>query len=333
MSAQPHVEEFLGLTAIFHSPAIRRVLDLARRFADCDGTVLVEGESGSGKEVVARAIHHCSQRRAKPWVDVSCGALPENLVESELFGYEKGAFSGADSRKPGLFEMADQGTIFLDEIGELEPRLQVKLLRVLDCGSYYKLGGTKKVSVNVRVVTATNRDLDTEVREGRFRKDLYHRLAYLRIVVPPLRDRAEDVIPLAELFLRTLPSSPSLSEEAMRALIAHTWPGNIRELRNVVLLSAVVAEDNVIRLKDLPAALQRGAPSEDGISGSLLNFAAAVSSGGMLEEAEKQLILKVLAQTGGHHLNAARLLGISSRTLTRKLKLYQGRASQGGTSC
>jgi len=182
---------------------MRQLLELAERIAQTNAAVLITGESGCGKELVARAVHHYSLRCAKPWVDVSCAALPEHLVESELFGYEKGAFSGADSAKPGLFELAHQGTLFLDEVGELEPRMQVKLLRVLDGVAYYRLGGVRKVSVDVRVVAATNQDLERMVRTGEFRSDLYHRLGQICLRVPPLRERPEDIVSVG----RTLPQA------------------------------------------------------------------------------------------------------------------------------
>src|SRR5271165_6733840 len=197
----PQIKTYLGMPAVVSSAAMRQLLELAERIAQTNAAVLITGESGCGKELIARAVHHYSLRCAKPWVDVSCAALPEHLVESELFGYERGAFSGADSAKPGLFELAHQGTIFLDEIGELDPRMQVKLLRVLDGVPYYRLGGVKKVSVDVRVVAATNQDLERGVADGRFRNDLYHRLSQFTLRVPPLRDRIEDIAPLARHIL------------------------------------------------------------------------------------------------------------------------------------
>src|SRR5437660_619588 len=188
---------YLGMPAIIASEPMRQLLGMVERVAMTGATVLIAGESGAGKELVARAIHHHSMRCSKPWVDVSCAALPEHLIESELFGYDKGAFSGADSPKPGLFELAQHGTLFLDEVGELEPRMQVKLLRVLDGTPYYRLGGVRRVSADVRVVAATNQNLEAAVAQGRFRNDLYHRLSQITLLVPPLRDRTEDVAPLA----------------------------------------------------------------------------------------------------------------------------------------
>src|SRR5271170_1387293 len=192
---------YLGMPAIVVSPAMLQVIDMVQRVGQTNATVLITGESGVGKELVARAVHHYSLRCHKSWVDVSCAALPEHLIESELFGYEKGAFSGADGSKPGLFELAHNGTLFLDEIGELEPRMQVKLLRVLDGTPYYRLGGVRKVTVDVRIVAATNQNLEDMVRSGRFRGDLYHRLCQIQLRIPPLRDRIEDIVPIAEHFL------------------------------------------------------------------------------------------------------------------------------------
>jgi transcriptional regulator with PAS, ATPase and Fis domain len=249
-------------------------------------------------------------------VDVSCAALPEHLVESELFGYEKGAFSGADSAKPGLFELAHQGTLFLDEVGELEPRMQVKLLRVLDGVAYYRLGGVRKVSVDVRVVAATNQDLERMVRTGEFRSDLYHRLGQICLRVPPLRERPEDILPLAEYFLQQSNPRLSFSNEALAALASHAWPGNVRELRNVITKAAVLARGDAIEAGDLvlgPAMPVRSVTPVTTIT------ATATAN---LEGIEKSMILRVLAQTNGHQQRAADLLGISRRTLSRKLKLY-----------
>src|SRR5579871_5422557 len=305
---------FLGMPAIVSSPVMRNLLELVERIAQSNAAVLITGESGSGKELIARAVHHFSLRGAKPWVDVSCAALPENLVESELFGYEKGAFSGADSPKPGLFELANHGTLFLDEIGELEPRMQVKLLRVLDGVAYYRLGGTRKVSVDVRVVAATNQNLEHMVTTGDFRGDLYHRLGQICLHVPPLRERADDILPLAEYFLRQSNPRSFFSDSARAQLLRHSWPGNIRELRNAVTKAAVMTRDAEIRAEDLMLG-QTGPASIQGL-------AQAVSNPANLDGMEKTTILKVLAQTNGHQQKAAELLGISRRTLSRKLKLY-----------
>jgi transcriptional regulator with PAS, ATPase and Fis domain len=302
---------------------MRQLIELAERIAQSNAAVLITGESGSGKELIARAVHHYSLRCAKPWVDVSCAALPEHLVESELFGYEKGAFSGADSPKPGLFELADHGTLFLDEVGELEPRMQVKLLRVLDGVAYYRLGGTRKVTVDVRIVAATNQDLEQMVETGSFRGDLYHRLGQICLRVPPLRERTEDIVPLAEHFLKQTNPRLSFTGEALQILEGHRWPGNVRELRNVVTKAAVLSREIEIGPDDLLLAPPR--PPASATTMPVLNATSAGGSSGTLvnlDGMEKSTILRVLAQTNGHQQKAAELLGISRRTLSRKLKLY-----------
>ena len=304
---------FLGMEAVIASEPIRELLATIERVARSQATVLITGESGSGKELIARAVHHYSLRSHKPWVDLSCAALPEHLIESELFGYEKGAFSGADSCKPGLFEMASGGTIFLDEIGELDTRMQVKLLRVLDSVAYYRLGGVKKVSVDVRVVAATNQDLELAVSQGRFRGDLYHRLAQFTLRVPPLRQRIADIGPLARHFLAQHDPLLSLSPCAIALLEAQHWSGNIRELRNVVTKAAVLAQGDEIRAGDLPMA----EPSR---------YVAEAVVASNLESLEKRAILEALNASGGHQQRAAAQLGISRRTLNRKLKLYRPEA-------
>jgi two-component system NtrC family response regulator len=303
---------FLGLTAVLASPTMHRLLSSVERIARANASVLILGESGSGKEMIARALHHYSRRASKPWVDISCAALPEQLLESELFGHERGAFSGADQAKPGLFELADQGTLFLDEVAELDPRMQVKLLRVLDGVSYYRVGGVKKVSVDVRVVAATNRDLDAAVGAGQFRQDLFHRLSQVTVTVPPLRQRREDIGPLAAYFLGQHDPALRLTSAAITRLEAYAWPGNVRELRNVVLQAAVLSEGIEIDGGDLRF---RGPPS--------------VAPGG-LDDMERRMILEALEKSGGHQQRAAQQLGISRRTLSRKVKQYQEDALEVG---
>ena len=306
------------MEAVIESEVMRSLLTTVERVARCHAAVLITGESGSGKELIARAVHHYSQRSHKPWVDLSCAALPEHLLESELFGYEKGAFSGAESTKPGLFEMAHTGTIFLDEIGELEPRMQVKLLRVLDSVSYYRLGGVKKVSVDVRVVAATNQNLEAAVAAGKFRGDLYHRLAQFTLRVPPLRQHIQDIAPLARHFLAQHDPELRFSPQALATLERQPWPGNIRELRNVVTKAAILA-----RNLEIPAGdLEFGGGAEYSADGGI-----QIAAGGNLEELEKRAILDTLAATDGHQQNAAARLGISRRTLNRKLKLYRPEAA------
>src|SRR5262249_1950444 len=228
---------------VARSESLQRVMKLAEKLARHPAAVLIVGETGTGKEMIARLIHNHSLRCNHPWVDVNCAAIPEHLVESELFGYEKGAFSGADAMKPGFFELADKGTLFLDEIGDLDLKVQAKLLRALDGVPYYRLGGSKKVSVNVRVVAATNSDLEDKVRAGRFRGDLYHRLAQFRLDVPPLRDRPEDLLGIAEQALQEHYPDSRFSGDAVEALLSYSWPGNVRELRNVVFRAVMQAKD------------------------------------------------------------------------------------------
>jgi DNA-binding NtrC family response regulator len=308
---------FLGMQAIVASPAMERALELARRVARSSVAVLITGETGSGKEIVARAIHHFSLRCARPWIDINCGALPEMLMESELFGHEKGAFSGADSAKAGLFELAHTGTLFLDEVGELDPRMQVKLLRVLDGVPYYRLGSQRKTSVDVRVLAATNQDLVESASKGRFRSDLYHRLAEYHIHVPPLRERVEDILPLAEYFLAQHSEHARFTAEAGQTLERYSWPGNIRELRNAVVNAVIAAREYEIRSSDLPARVRTPAAVRPAGRNDL-----------RLDGVERDAILSALAITDGHHQRAADLLGISRRTLTRKLQVYRTEAAR-----
>jgi len=322
---------FLGMEAVIASESMRALMEVVERAARSSAAVLIAGESGSGKELVARAIHHYSTRSHRPWVDLSCAALPEHLLESELFGFDKGAFSGADSPKPGLFELACQGTIFLDEIGELDGRMQVKLLRVLDGAPYYRLGGVKKVAVDVRVVAATNQDLETSIAAGRFRRDLYHRLSQITLRVPPLRERPEDIAPLARHFLAQHGPRLSLSDSALAALKAYWWPGNIRELRNVVTRAAVLSERDEIREEDLPSFSTAGedrtrVDSAQVVSerpGAVPGPAGAQPAASSLDGMERRMIWDALAATGGHQQKAAARLGISRRTLSRKLRAYE----------
>jgi transcriptional regulator with PAS, ATPase and Fis domain len=304
---QPHPTDFLGMTAVIESPAMRRLILTAEKMARTSSPVLITGESGTGKELVARAIHHFSTRSKKPFIDVNCAALPDNLVESELFGYEKGAFSGADAVKAGLFEAANGGTLFLDEIGELDPGMQAKLLRVLDDQPYFRLGGTKKVPVNARIVAATNLVLSEAVQSGKFRRDLFHRLDGFHLHVPALRDRVEDIAPLTRLFLRK--TDLSVCPDTMTILEGYAWPGNIRELRNVLNKAALFVSGHEIRTGDLPVEILTGEPVRGGEY--------------LLDDLEQKTIFRVLDQTNGHQQKAAELLGISRRTLIRKLKIYR----------
>ena len=307
--------EIDGTQFLIASPLMHKFMGMVDRVAGHTETVLVTGETGTGKELVARTIHESSYRHNKGLVDINCAALPEHLVESELFGYEKGAFSGADSSKPGLFELADKSTIFLDEIGELQPQIQVKLLRVLDGQPYYRLGGNRKITVDVRVVAATNQDLELAVKEGRFRKDLFHRLSQFQLRVPPLRERPEDIAALARHFLSLKAADKTFARDAMVALQAHPWPGNIRELRNLVAKLAMATEDHQITGAEVVAELC-GEPI------AAIRGSAAVPLGN-LENMEEQMIIRALERTGGHRAQAAEELGISRRTLSRKLREYE----------
>jgi two-component system response regulator AtoC len=309
-----------GIQFILASPVMHKFMAMVDRIASHTETVLVTGETGTGKELIARSVHESSHRRSRPWIDINCAALPENLVESELFGYEKGAFSGADSSKPGLFELADRGTLFLDEIGELQLQTQVKLLRVLDGQPFYRLGGHRKIKVDVRIVAATNQDLESAVRDGRFRKDLFHRLGQLQLRVPPLRERPEDIVALAEHFLRLKAPGKNFSSEAISALLSHPWPGNIRELRNLVAKVAMESSASEVDFAKVTAAIS-GEPTA-------LRQTASMPAGN-LESMEEQMIIKALERTGGQRALAAEQLGISRRTLSRKLKEYNINFAQG----
>jgi transcriptional regulator with PAS, ATPase and Fis domain len=326
MSESVNTYDFLGMTAIVASARMRALMAMVERIARSQTSVLILGESGTGKEVIARALHQLSLRCNRPWVDVSCAALPEHLMESELFGYERGAFSGADSLKPGLFELAHLGTLFLDEVGELPAKMQVKLLRVLDGVPYYRLGGTKKVCVDVRVLAATNQNLEHGVKEGWFRNDLYHRLSQVTVEVPPLREREADIAALAVHFLRLQGDDLRLTDEAMAAMSRYSWPGNVRELRNRVMRAALLAEQGIVQSFDL------GLP-ENALAGTesiLAGVNAAIVNETSLDGLEKQTILRVLNDSGGHRQRAAELLGISRRTLSRKLKQYRLEGHCGG---
>jgi len=327
LSAETQSQVFLGMTAIIASEPMQRLMGVVQRVARSSATTLVTGESGVGKELVARAVHYYSGRAAKPWVDFNCAALPEQLLESELFGHERGAFSGADSAKPGLFELAHQGTIFLDEVGELDGRLQVKLLRVLDGAPYYRLGGVRKVSVDVRVVAATNRDLERAVAQGRFRSDLFHRLSQFTLQVPPLRSRPADIEPLARHFLAEHFPDLELGSSAVGALRAYSWPGNIRELRNAVIQAGVMSQGGEItaqdfRLRPLPSPMNDASDYDDDPDGPD-DDSVRLEAPRSLERMERRMIEEALAATGGHQQRAAARLGISRRTLSRKHKLYE----------
>jgi two-component system NtrC family response regulator len=303
---------------IASSPEMEKVLGLAGRAAKSKATVLIQGESGTGKEVLARAVHLAGPRRDKPFIPVNMAALPETLVESELFGHEKGAFTGADRARKGRFELAGGGTLFIDEVGDIPAPVQVKLLRVLQEKTFERLGGTSH-EADVRVIAATNRSLEEEVRRGRFREDLFFRLNVISIFIPPLRERRGEIPLLVDHFLRKYAEEedkpvPSVSREAMRALIEHDYPGNVRELENAIQRAVVLAGGDLLSLEDLPPGmlkLRKPAPAED--KG---RFAEQV------EGLEIRLIRVALESAEGNQSGAARSLGISERHLRYKLKKY-----------
>lgn len=312
----PNLESsFIG-----ESPEFRRMLSVIHRVAPSNTAVLILGETGAGKERVAKLIHAHSRRSAKPFVVVECAALQENLMQSELFGHERGAFTGADRTKPGLFEVADGGTIFLDEIGEISPATQTTLLRVLDTSTFRHLGATKEIHVDVRVITATNRHIPAMVQKGLFREDLYYRLSTITVEVPPLRARAGDIDLLAQQFAARLNgqfgTSKRFGEEALDLLRRHSWPGNVRELLHVVEAAFVLCDGPTVLPEHLPAALRLPAPA------SRPDPATSLRQPGSLEDAEREHIVAALDACNGHRGNTARMLGISERNLYRKLREY-----------
>jgi len=302
------------------SPAMQRVLELADRAARSEATVLITGESGTGKERLARYVHEHSSRHDDAFVAINCGALPEQLLESELFGHKKGAFTGAGADTKGLFEAAEGGTLFLDEIGETSPALQVRLLRALQERTVRPVGSTRDITVNVRIIAATNRDLETLVAETAFRKDLYYRLRVIHLHVPPLRERPEDLLPLARAFIaRTCTENScgpcALSSGVLDLLLAYDWPGNVRELENAIERAVILAENQpTIRPEDLPPEVREARDTAVPTDGPQRIAALA--------DVEKQHILKALGQLDGNRKETARVLGIGENTLHRKLKSY-----------
>ena len=298
------------------SPALRRTMDVVGQAAPAIATVLILGESGTGKELIAREIHRLSPRNDGPFVPVNCAAIPETLLESELFGFEKGAFTSANAAKPGRFELADGGTLFLDEIGELPVPVQVKLLRVLQDSTFERLGSTHSTTVDLRIVAATNKDLEAEVRSGRFREDLYYRLNVIEVRVPPLRERSEDIPLLVYHFLEVYARKnqrPVLKVpgETMTALQNYGWPGNVRELENVIERAVVLAPGEVLAADDLPGQVAGSPPS-----GQYLQ----IPFGTPLDEIERRVTVETLRRTNGDKKLAAQILGIATRTIYRKLE-------------
>jgi DNA-binding NtrC family response regulator len=316
-----------GATIVAESPAMLETLRSARKIARSKGTVLITGESGTGKERIAHLIHRESPRCNAPFIRVNCAALSETLLESELFGHERGAFTGAHKSREGRFELADGGTLLLDEIGEISPALQSKLLRVLEEEEFERVGGSATIKVDVRVIATTNRDLSAEVKGGRFREDLYYRLHVLPIHVAPLRDRQRDVLPLARHFLQTFAAhngtpTPELSAAAEQRLTQWSWPGNVRELENVIQRAVVLMQGQMVEVSDLVFGPATG---PIGIVGSEHGSPQARTSlaNRPLEDIEREAILDTLHCTGGNKTEAARRLGVSARTLSNKMKLWR----------
>ena len=300
---------------IGQSGKVASLMETINQVAPTKATVLITGESGTGKELVADALQSLSQRRDKPFIKVHCASLSSTLLESELFGHEKGAFTGATSQKKGRFELADGGTIFLDEIGEIDAQTQVKLLRVLQNREFERVGGEKTISVDVRVIAATNRNLKEEVKKGNFREDLYYRLAVVEICVPPLRERKEDIDLLSHSFVKSFAAEDGrqidgISPQVRKILFSYSWPGNIRELKNCIESAVVMARGKTIEVEDLPSHI-RGEGDKD----KALSLPLPIT----MDEAEKALILETIAFSGGNKTKAAELLGIGRKTLHRKL--------------
>jgi len=306
------------------SNPIQKIFELIEKVADTDTTILITGASGTGKELIARAIHYDSGRSDKPMVVINCGAIPEALLESELFGHEKGSYTGAHKSRSGRFEMANGGTIFLDEIGEMSPALQVKLLRVLQDQKFERVGGTKTIHVDVRIIAATNKNLTTAINNGTFREDLYYRLNVIPIKVPSLKQRRSDIPLLTNHFLNIFQEGSEkkitgVSQDAMNALMDYSWPGNVRELENVIKRMTILCENQIIQLEDLPEHIQQDSFSIRPVDTDILET-EGMSLEKVVKDYEKKLIIGALEKTNGVKSKAARLLNIKRTTLVEKIK-------------
>ena len=302
-------------TIIGNALVMRQTMEMVRQVAPSSATVLLLGDSGTGKELIAKAIHEQSDRAARPFIALNCAALPESILEAELFGHEKGAFTGATARRQGRFELAHAGTLFLDEIGETTPQLQVKLLRVLQEGEFERVGGTQTQRVDARIVAATNKDLAAEVEEGRFREDLFYRLNVISITLPPLRERKEDIPLLAHHFLKrnagkNKKSVTAITRDAMDALMGHSWPGNVRELENAIERAVVLCRGDTVGIDELTSQVRQGSKEMRHLT---------IPIGTSLEDIERTVIRETLAATRGDKRLAAQLLGIATRTIYRKI--------------
>ncbi|MBU2493305.1 MAG: sigma-54 dependent transcriptional regulator [Bacteroidetes bacterium] len=311
-------KEFEISSIIGKSKSMRDLFEVLALSAPSDATILILGESGTGKELIANAVHNNSYKKDKPFVKINCAALPENLLESELFGHEKGAFTGAVTKRQGRFELADGGTLFLDEIGDMTLSTQAKILRVLQEGEFERVGGDKTIKVDVRIIAATNKDLELEVDEGNFRKDLFFRLSVVPITLPPLRKRKQDIPLLAEHFLKRYTEKNNrlirgFTPEAIDKIVRYDWPGNVRELENVIERTVIMSRENMINPETLPFSLKNSAKADNGTD---------VMPGRSIKEVEKELIINTLANTDNNITHTAELLGISRRTLYNKIKEY-----------
>jgi DNA-binding NtrC family response regulator len=333
-----HIErlsfESTRMQMIGSAASMKKVFQTIEKVAGTDSTVLIRGPSGVGKELVARAIHHNSPRHEKPLVTVNCAALQETLLESELFGHEKGAFTGAGQFKPGLFEVAEGGTLFIDEIAEMSPGMQAKLLRVLEDGGYRRVGGVEERKADVRVIAATNKALEGEQKAGRFREDLFYRLNVIQIALAPLRERKEDIPALVEHFLNTRRVGRAkwkIDSTALTALVNYNWPGNVRELANVIERAQILAESDTITTDDLPETITDAAPAPPEAAAAAEPVASAVAAPApapapeptSLRDVEKRYVQRVLQRAGGNKVHAARTLGISRRALYRLIEKYK----------
>ena len=318
--ASPHKREVVA-----ESPSMREVLNFVRRVAVTEATtILLDGENGTGKDLIAKTLHYQSMRQAEPFIAINCAAIPETLLESELFGYEKGAFTDARSQKKGIFELADKGTLFLDEIGEIPLVLQAKLLRVLEEQSFRRLGGLKDINLNLRFIAATNKNLREAVRAGAFRQDLYFRLNVIQITIPALRERPEDIIPLSIFFVehynrKFKRNIEGVSPDATRLLLAHDWPGNVRELRNAIERAMILEEGSLLTTRSFPIAISRPEAVDRVASAPAAEFP---TEGMSLEDNERTLVVRALEKAGGNQSQAARLLRITRDTLRYKMKKF-----------
>jgi two-component system nitrogen regulation response regulator GlnG len=346
VSYQPLLEsEDYDLGIVGRSESMQAVFKMIGQVAGADASVLITGESGTGKELVARAIYHHSRRSEQPFLAINCAAIPEQLLESELFGHERGAFTGATHQRIGKFEQCHRGTVFLDEIGDMSPSTQTKLLRVLQSGTFERVGGNQTLEVDVRIIAATNRILEQAVASRQFREDLFYRLNVVQIRLPPLRERGDDIPILIDYFLKRHArdmgkSVPALAPETLEKLTAHTWPGNVRELENAVERAVVMAKGDLLRPGDLPPEVIGGPPapasspapghpgattpvSPQDLAEALFQWARSQKNLKVIPAVERELIRQALVETGGNQVQAARLLGITRATLRKRIDKFQ----------